>query len=141
MAEAYLRSLHIKNLEVISSGTVAEINADINGPLSIYARPVLEHHKILQYAKPMWDQLTPERLHPNDLVICMNQLVFYDCKDIAPLPGEVLVWNILDFNEYEAIHQRVLSESERVQYAEGVYQQIKKKIDDLVLNLPTPQQY
>jgi protein-tyrosine-phosphatase len=74
LAEAYLKSLNLKGITVLSSGTVAADHAAINGPLLNCTRHVLGLHHILKYDKGHWEQLTASRLSGNDITIFMGQL-------------------------------------------------------------------
>ncbi len=79
MAEAYLKSLHLEGVTVLSSGTVADTFRSENEPRipNIIAR--LNKHGTGIFAKTRSDQLTQERVDGADITVCMNQIVTNEC--------------------------------------------------------------
>ncbi len=132
IAETYLNSLKLKNVVAVSSGTVADEHQNQNGPISPHAQFILKKHDLLAYAKKQCDQLTQSRLEPSDTIICMNQRIFNECKDLVVLPSNVSVWSIDDIDEHFSTQPQ---EKEMDEYAEQVFQSIKSNIDALILNI------
>jgi protein-tyrosine-phosphatase len=130
IAEAYLRSLSIKNLEIISSGTVAAMYKAANEINYQETLALMRAHGIGKFAKSSYaDQLTQSRLDGNDLVVCMNRIVYDECNLSYELPANTLVWPVTDLGEQGRVPA---SPQERKIYAEDVYRQITKLVDQLV---------
>ena len=132
IAETYLNSLQLNNVEVVSSGTVADKYRSENDPISRPAEFVLSRNGLMKFAKKQCDQLTQSRIEPDDTTICMNQRIFNECKELVVLPNNVIVWSIDDVNEYYPVYPQ---DEEIDQYAEQVFQSIKDNVDALIKQL------
>lgn len=99
LAEAYTNSCGLPDITVVSSGTVAARHADVNGDMPAYTRATLEKYGVLQYAKPRWDQLTPERLQADDLVIFFTQKAYEEAAALHIQPAHYQIWDIADTGE------------------------------------------
>lgn len=131
IAEAYLKSLGLKNVEVISSGTVAGHHRANNEGYFRATLALLKKHDIDAFAKPHFgDQLKQRLLDTSDIAVCANQIVYDECKAFA-LPKKTLVWQIVDLGEKGRIAN---STKDRERYSEDVYQEIVKNVDSLVRN-------
>jgi protein-tyrosine-phosphatase len=76
IAEAYLNSLTIEDLRVLSSGTAAASDKAGNLVSHRITFELLEKHGIRRFAKAGYgDQLTQSRLEKADVTVCMNQRV------------------------------------------------------------------
>lgn len=129
IAETYLKSLGLENINVISSGSVAEAHRKQNISLFAAVQALLSEHGIEEYAKTYSDQATQELINKSDIVVCMNQRVVDEAKQTMSIPPHVMVWDITDVSESEhAVH----SDTERDEYLEEVYQKIRLKVDELV---------
>jgi protein-tyrosine-phosphatase len=129
IAEAYLKSLRLKNVEVLSSGTVAARDRAKNEPYSPQIIAHLNTYGMGKFAKTRPDQLTQERVNCSDVVICMNQVVADECMQLVVMPDNVLVWNITDVGEGE----RVLNVGEdEFRYFDEVYAEIIQEVNALV---------
>jgi protein-tyrosine-phosphatase len=127
IAETYLKSLNIKDVNVISSGT--NVNWEDPQEREYFANTlaVFERHGIKDFAKLIPDQLTQERLDKShDIVVLMNQRVVDEAAKIVELPAHVLNWGIVDIGE----GHRTDSNS-RESYEEEIYQEITQKVDKL----------
>jgi protein-tyrosine-phosphatase len=134
IAETYLNSLKLNDFKAVSSGTVADKYRSENDPISRPAKYILNKHGLLEYAKKQCDQLTQLRLEPKATLVCMNQRVFDESKDLVALPSDVIVWSVDDVPEYFP----VLPQNEEVdRYAEQVFQSIKNNVDTLIKQLQT----
>jgi len=130
IAEAYLKSLRLNDVHVLSSGTVANLHKISNIPTFHTTMTLLQRHGIQQFAKSHYgDQLEQGRINTNDVTICLNRVVYNECQPIITLPENPIVWNVSDFGEGGHITK---SEQERMLYAEEVYREITKNIDTLV---------
>jgi len=129
MAEAYLKSLHLPNVEVISSGTVADVFRESN---KMHAPHILEHiHKygVTRYAKDEPDQLTQARLDSADITICLNKIVADECNQMFKMPTDTIVWDVSDVDEGSRI---VKPGESRYQYVKETYEEIANNIDELL---------
>ena len=100
IAEAYLNSFMFRNLNAISSGTVAA--AERAGNRAAYSETLglLEKNRIREFAKIRYgDQLTPARLAEADLAVCMNQRVYDECLQLVSLPASTHIWSVADIGE------------------------------------------
>jgi len=130
MAEAYLRSLQLPEVETLSSGTVID---EFKGmPVSPHGIAVLEHHGIANYAKRVREQLTPERLARGDLTIFLNERVVDEARTIAPLPKRMAVWEVADMGEGS---RQVKKASDAEHFSVAMFGEIKAQIDALVPQL------
>ncbi len=132
IAEVYLRSLHIPDLETYSSGTVAEQYRLRNLPTIRATIQLLETHDIDNAAKTSADQLSQNRFHIEDMTIFMNQIVHDEASRSYDIPANAVVWNIVDAGEGA---RRLNSDDDPYEYNEAIYQDIKTSVDQLVLKL------
>lgn len=132
MAETYLNSLKLNNVVAVSSGTVADKYRSENDPISRLAKVVLSKHGLLELAKKQCDQLTQSRIEPNDTIICMNERIFNESKELVDLSNDVIVWHVDDVDEYFPVRPQ---DQEIDQYGEQVFQSIKNKVDTMIKQL------
>lgn len=128
IAETYLKSLNLEDVNVISSGT--NVNWDDPQEREYFANTlaVFDKYDIRSFAKPRSEQLTQERIDSNhDIVVFMNQRVVDEAAGIIQLPKNSLNWEIVDIGE----GHRTDSES-RESYEEEIYQEITQKVDGLM---------
>lgn len=133
IAETYLKSLQLKNVSVISSGT--SVNWVDSQEREYFANTlaVLGRHGIEGFAKPAPEQLVQERIDANhDIVVCMNQRVIDEASKLVKLPENVIDWNITDIGEGHRTDK-----ASRELYEEEIYQEITHRIDDLVRSIET----
>ena len=132
MAQAYLNSLGIDGLIVLSSGTVANENRTANiGPLRDTLL-LLERHGIRQYAKTEPEQLDQSRVDKADVTILMNEVVRNECEKIATLPDNTIAWDVDDTGE----GSRTLQAGDPdTKYDEDIYAEIKANVDRLVQSI------
>ena len=133
IAEAYLNSLGIKDLNVLSSGTAAASEKARN--LASYRKTLelLEKHGIREFAKAGYgDQLTQSRLEKADITVCMNQRVFDECLRYVIFPASPRIWSVADVGEPGRISN---VESERRLYREEAYEEIVENVDRLISDI------
>ena len=135
MAEAYLKSLDLKGISVMSSGSAADKYREENEPRIPQIRAILGSHGISQFAKSHPEQLTQERLNEADLTICMNQIVADECNKAFTIPPNTQVWDIDDTGEGKNILQPGDSP---FKYTGEIYELIKRRVDELVQDLQLP---
>jgi protein-tyrosine-phosphatase len=129
IAEAYLNSLGIRNVRVLSSGTIAAADKAKNLVNYRMTLDLLEQHGIRQFAKSSYgDQLTQSRIAEADITVCLNQRVYDDCLLFVTFPASPRIWSVADIGEPGRIPD---SESERERYREDAYQEIVKEVDRL----------
>ena len=127
IAETYLKSLNIKDVNPISSGT--NVNWDDPQEREYFANTlaVLDRHGIKSFAKSKPEQLTQARIDANhDIVVLMNERVVNEAAKIVKLPKDVLDWAIIDIGE----GHRTDTDSLQL-YEEEIYQEIIRKVDSL----------
>jgi len=130
IAEAYLNSLELKDLSVLSSGTAATLHKARNLASHRMTLELLEEHGIRGFAKVGYgDQLTQSRLDKARITVCMNQRVYDECLRCVTFPVGPRVWSVADIGEPGRISD---VESERKLYREEVYQEILRNVERLV---------
>lgn len=129
IAEAYLKSLRLKGVEVLSSGTVANMHRTENESVITNIVKRLYGHSIGIYAKTRSEQLTQQRVDDGDNTICMNQIVVDECKNLVSLPRDVIVWDVADTGEGRRI---VGPNEDDYQYFEEIYEEVTHNIDELI---------
>ena len=130
IAEAYLNSLELKDLSVLSSGTAATLHKARNLASHRMTLELLEEHGIRGFAKVGYgDQLTQSRLDKADITVCMNQRVYDECLRCVTFPHSPRVWSVADIGEPGRISD---VESERKLYREEAYQEILRNVERLV---------
>jgi protein-tyrosine-phosphatase len=127
IAETYLKSLNIKNVNTISSGT--NVNWDDPQEREYFANTlaVLSRHDIRTFAKQQPEQLTQERIQNHDIVVFMNQRVIDEAGRIVVLPSGVRNWEIVDIGEGHRTDH-----SSRELYEEEIYKEITEKVNVLI---------
>lgn len=130
LAEAYLNSLKIKNMNAMSSGTTAAAHRAGNLDAYTATLQLLAKKGIRQFAKADFgDQVTPSRLAGADVLICMNQRVYDECQHLVTLPIGTRIWSVADIGEPGRIAD---TEPGRDLRREEVYQEIVEGIGQLV---------
>lgn len=130
IAETYLRSLHIHDVNVISSGTNVDITDQTEQIYFMNTLRILKRHGIYEYAKATSHQLTMKRASGQDVTICMNQRVVDEASLLVDLPSNTISWDITDIGEGNRTHK-----SDREKYEEEIYSEIVTKVDQLVSDL------
>jgi len=133
IAEAYLKSLEIKDSSVLSSGTTAALDKARNLAYYRMTLELLEKHGIREFTKADYgDQLTQSRLEKADITVCMNQRVYDECLRCVTFPAGPHIWSVADVGEPGRISN---VESARQLYREEAYQEIVKNVDRLVSDI------
>lgn len=129
MAQAYLNSLCINGLTVLSSGTVADANRRTNIKPLRDTLQMLDDFGIREYAKTQPEQLDQSRVDIADITILMNEAVKNECEKIVTLPKNTIIWNVDDTGE----GSRALQEGDPdTKYDKEIYEEIKENVDRLV---------
>jgi len=128
VAETYLKSLGLKDVHVISSGTNVNWEDEKEREYFSNTLRLLNSHGIEAHVKDLPEQLTQSRIDNNDITICMNQRVIDEAKGLVELPSGVIDWDIIDIGEG---HRTV--ETDKESYLEEIYIEITQKVDELVI--------
>lgn len=129
MAEAYLKSLHLKDVNVISSGTIAHISRQKNEPNIAPLITRLDDYRVGKFVKTHVDQLTQARVDIADINICMNELVAEESKRIVVMLENTITWSVMDSGEGERI---IKNGDDEWKYTDEIYNEIRQNIDTLV---------
>jgi len=133
IAEAYLNSLKFENLRAISSGTAAAVDRARNLAAYTETLELLSKNGIREFAKSDYgDQLTPSRLAGADVVICMNQRVYDECRRFVCLPAGTRIWSVADIGEPGRVAH---TDEGRTRYREEAYLEIVDGIGELITEL------
>jgi protein-tyrosine-phosphatase len=133
IAEAYLNSLKFENLRAISSGTAAAVDRARNLAAYTETLELLSKNGIREFAKPGYgDQLTPPRLAGADVVICMNQRVYDECRRLVGLPAGTRIWSVADIGEPGRVAH---TDDGRARCREEAYLEIVDGIGQLITEL------
>lgn len=133
MAEAYLKSLALPNVQVTSSGTIAKQDFVPNTPKFQLTLQQLEKHGIKQHAKARHgDQVRTGNRVDGDVVVCISDIAKGELSQLVTQLDNVRVWDIPDIGEpgrvpKDAAHEQKLRED--------VYQEIVQHVDALVAEL------
>ncbi|MGH7196763.1 MAG: low molecular weight phosphatase family protein [Candidatus Saccharimonadales bacterium] len=128
IAEAYLRSLNLDDLRVASSGTVAQRYWIENKPTFQKTAALLQRHGIDRPPKLQPDQLTQKRLAQSDIVVCLNQIVLDEAREIVRLPADTIVWDVADIGERSPVPT---TPEDIAACRELVYQEITRNVNAL----------
>jgi len=128
MAEAYLKSLQLKDVKVISSGTIADKSRKHNEPHIAPLVTRMDVYGIGKYLKTHPEQLTQARLDKADINIFMNELVVEEAKRIVTIPENAIVWNITDSGE----GRRIIKTGENpLEYTDEIFKEIMQNVNSL----------
>ena len=136
LAEAYLRSKNLPDVEVSSSGIRAILNTD--GPISWLTARLAKHNNLLPHLKIQWAQTTPEMLDNSDLIIFMTDKQYTHAKNSFNFKKTTYeIWNIMDLSEAGFTEDLAgeTNDLKRIEHSEKTMQQIKNKVDALVVKL------
>ncbi len=128
MVEAYLKSLKLPNVSVMSSGTIADKVREENEPNIPRLITILDKYGVGQLVKRHPEQLTQERAGEGDITICMNQIVADEAQAMVSLPSNTEVWDVDDEEE----GQHVINPGENpFKYAEEIYEKVVGHVNKL----------
>lgn len=131
LAEAYLKSLHIPSVEVISSG--ARAMNDKQHQIMPSTVLLLKKYGIASYASKHKTLLTQARIDMSDVVICVNRAVYHQCLEAGiNLPSHTYIWDVADINHYSAAEQDMLDHGEIPKNAQETFQKIKQHVNEFV---------
>lgn len=136
LAEAYLRSKQLPNVEVSSSGIYAELNK--HGPISWLSARLAKHHDLVPHLKPLWTQTTPELLNDADIVIFMTDKQYKHAQHSFHFQKTTYeIWGIMDLDD-AGFKEGFIDNAydlKRIEHSEKTLKQIKQKVDALAAKL------
>lgn len=136
LAEAYLRSKKLPNVEVSSSGIRAKEFYHENGPISWYAARLIKRHDLIPHTKRDSTQTTPDHLSAADIVIFMTDVHFQYAKSKFNYnKNSYEIWNIGDIDDAEFFGTERDSDEMRIAHSEKTFEQIKEHVDRLIKKL------
>lgn len=125
LAEAYLNSKHLPNINGISSGIFA--SEDELGPTSRFTQMLLAKYNL--ESKPTWTQTTKLLLDSADLTIFFHISMYEYCASTFNFHSDnIEIWDIHDLNTHN-------SEEEKNKECEHTFNEIIEKIDRLIPTL------
>lgn len=126
LAEAYLKSKKLPNINASSSGVVALPNP--NGPITWYAQKIIQEQGLIPFEKMLWTQTTKELLEVQDLVIFMEKSHYEHSVSEFKFKGEKFaIWDIEDLTP-----DPNNTVTDLIRKTEDIYNKIKINIEDLV---------
>ncbi len=137
LAEAYLRSKNIPDVEVSSSGIKAHENK--NGPITWYAARLIKHHSLVPHMSFAWTKTSPSHLKNADTVIFMDTAHHHHSQTKLGFRGKRFeVWSIPDLEDIGFDTEtggNIHEDARRMKATEKIFDQIKSKVGVLVKSL------
>ena len=130
LAEAYFKTR--STIPVTSSGVVADIYREYNKSVIVKTRKFLESKKLPPALAKAPIQLTDERLHKDDTLVCVNKEAEKDLLRLFRPLSKPIVWDIADYDEPEGGQAAGLS---REEYTKIIYKKMTQKVDKLIEQL------
>lgn len=128
LSETYLNSKNLPNIKAISSGIQADRN--LSGPIGWFVQRIIQKENLQNFEKPNWQKTTKDLLEKGDYTIFLKKDIYDFCvKNIGFNGKNFEVWDIEDFIPAEKSEAEVIAETEKT------YDEIKKKVDELILRL------
>ncbi len=129
LAQAYLASKNIPDLNVYSSGLDAK--EDLCGVICWVAQWLIELYHLIPYASKAWNQTTKEMLKKADLIVFMNNGNFISAEKRYPLNNKAyLIWDIPDLDDLQNDNENEIIQ--KVRESKRIYSQITQNVDDLI---------
>lgn len=133
MAEAYFNSKKVPGMTATSSGIYASHN--LNGPITFFAKNILEREGILDYTAKSWQETTKEILEQADVVIFVKKHHFDFVKnELHYIPRRYYIWDIEDVTSSQNMNFEQMRQEEILE-DEKVFVNIKKAVDELIIDL------
>lgn len=134
LAEAYLKSKKIPNVEISSSGLVA--NQNKNGPISWCAARIMLRKHLIPFMSYMWTQTAPEMLQEADMIIFLGKDNYTFAKKYFHYDKDKHeIWNISDLDQFTSSMTTIRDEVARIKATDHTFWDIKKNVDRLVKEL------
>lgn len=128
LAEAYLNSKKLDNVEVISSGTKAVENG--NRPISWLTQRLFEAYRLVPFEKPNWTQTSKQLLGSADLTIFFDHKIYKHCVDQFEFNSDSFeIWEIADLDG------SIEDWAEKIKVTEETFGVIRQRVDNLIKRL------
>jgi len=128
LSETYLNSKNLPNIKAISSGIEADYN--LSGPIFRYTQRIIKNENLQNFEKPMWQKTTKDLLSKGDYTIFLKKDIYDFCVNNLGFNGKNFeIWDIDDFIPDQKSEPEIIEETEKT------YDEIKKKVDELIINL------
>lgn len=125
LAEAYLNSKQLPNVEVISSGMKATENE--KAPISWLTQRLFKMFHLEPYQSSFWTQTSKKLLDSGDLTIFFDQDYYRESVEKHGFNSDNYeIWKIADLDPTMAEHL------EKMRVTEETFELIRQKVDDLV---------
>lgn len=125
LAEAYLNSKNLTDVEVISSGIDAANNG--NKPISWLTQRLFEIYKLIPFQKPNWTQTTKKLLDSANLTIFFDKKYYQYCVDKLKFHSNNFeIWKIADLDGSIQDH------AEKIRVTEEAFKIIQQKVNNLI---------
>ena len=131
LADAYLKSKRLPDIDVLSAGTVADEHYAQNTVLFKDIPDLLARHGVGEFMKTQWgERLTQATVDCADVVIMLNSAVQAEAKEIGiRLPLNTIVWNVTDIGESGRTPK---NKQEDLRFKEDAYKEICTNVDKLI---------
>lgn len=134
LAENYLKSKKIKNLEVSSSGIKASNN--VNGVISWYAQRIMKKEGIIPENPKSWQETTKEILDDQDLVVFIKKEHYDFCKNKLGFNSDNYeVWDIPDITVSVLKTEELDDDVREIKKSELIFNKIKDRVNSLISRL------
>lgn len=125
LAETYLNSKELTDIEVISSGIKAVENG--NRPISWLTQRLFEVYDLVRFEKPNWTQTTKELLDSADKTIFFSEKYYKYCvEELSFKSNNFEIWEIEDLDG--SIKEHI----EKIKKTGETFEKIRQKVDDLI---------
>jgi protein-tyrosine-phosphatase len=127
LAETYLNSKKLKEIEAFSSGVEADKN--LSGPIGWIASRLIYKNRLVNHMTTHWRLTDEYLLGIADHTIFMEQIHFDFCnKNLGFKSSNFEIWNINDLKKGE-------SDLEKIENSEVTFEKIKHNVDELIKKL------
>lgn len=137
MAEAYLNSKQLSEIKASSSGILADLSYDYDGPISWTAMRLIFKYSLTPFMSMLPTQTTAELLTNADLIIFMKGHHYeFSKKELGWLGTNYEIWNVGDMDEengYQTVADFV--DPKAIPESEKTFDLIREKADDLIERL------
>jgi protein-tyrosine-phosphatase len=130
VAEAYLKSKRLSNVDVTSSGTEAQKN--LSGDVCEYTVRILDENNIRQFLSKKWRVTNKDELEKQDLVVFMDEASCKYCLDeLGCNISDYEIWDTPDIPE-SILDITPFSVNRALPSARITYEKIKTNADKLL---------
>lgn len=136
LAEAYLSSKQIPNIQVSSSGTRREEYKSVNGPISWYSMRIMRNKHLIPFMSWNSTQTSKELLSQADLIIFFTEDNYEYAKKHFDFNGiKYQIWNIPDLVQFKDDEIDLDNEIGRMKATAEAFEKIEEEVNILIENL------